>query len=59
MNRQELIDLIKDLVENGEITDVESLIYKTRKSRTTVSRILRDDGYEEIRIGKRVIYIKK
>lgn len=59
MNRPELIDLIKSLVDKGEITDVESFIYKTRASRTTASKILRSDEYQSVQIGKRTIYIKK
>ena len=59
MSRNELIREIKQLVDSGEITDIESYIFSTRYSRTKAKSDLRLGDWAEIKIGKRNIYIKK
>ena len=59
MNREEFIKELKRLVASGEVTDIENWVYANRKSRTTAYKVLRSSEYEEIRIQKHCIYVKK
>jgi len=58
MNRQELIQQIKDMIANGEITDIESYVYASQNSRTKAKSVLRSNLYTEVKVRKQTIYIK-
>mgnify|MGYP000854750618 FL=1 len=59
MERKKLIQEVKELIETGEITDIEGYIRKTEYSRTKATSLLNNsDVWGKIKIGKRFIYIK-
>jgi hypothetical protein len=59
MSRKELIEEIKKLVASGEMTDIEGYIYANEASRTKAKKDLQGEAWEEIKIRKHYIYIKR
>ena len=59
MTNTEFIELFRAKVESGEITDIESYIRRTDKSRTTAQKDLKADDWDSVKIGKHFVYIRK
>lgn len=59
MDNELLISTIKEQVINGDIIDIESYAFKNEVSRTKATSVLTSSEWEEIKIRKRSIYIRK
>ena len=59
MTREDFIAEFKRLVASGEATDIESYIYANEASRTKAKKDLQGEAWEEIKIRKHYIYIKR
>lgn len=59
MSREDFIKELKRLIASGEVTDIESFIYANEDSRTKAKKILKSEEYEEVKIRKHFIYVKK
>lgn len=58
MSRTEFIEEFAKLVDSGQITDTETHMYKTRKSRGKATVDLNDPNvYTKVRIGKHNFFI--